>query len=218
MLRLIKPFVRLLAIAMVLPVYAIYALSVAILGAERVFPGWSQAFSLLPGVSGQWLRRAFYGLTLPRCGQESVVSFGSVFSHPTAEIGDRAYIGLYCCLGDIVLEEDVLIASQVSIMNGCKQHGIERLDIPVREQPGEWPKVTIGRDSWIGERAVVMADVGRHCVVGAGSVVTKPVPDYAIVLGVPARIVDWRGPRPGVASSISSSLLTEELQTLAERA
>jgi serine acetyltransferase len=44
-----------------------------------------------------------------------------------------------------------------------------------------------------------MADVGAHCVVGAGSVVTRPVPDYAIVVGSPARIVAWRtekGPVP----------------------
>ena len=63
---------------------------------------------------------------------------------------------------------------------------------PVREQPGEWPRVTIGRDTWIGDRAVVMADVGEHCVVGAGAVVTRPVPDYAIVVGSPARVVGWR--------------------------
>ena len=52
----------------------------------------------------------------------------------------------------------------------------------------------IGRDSWIGDRAVVMADVGRHCVVAAGAVVTKPVPDFAVVVGVPARVVRSRKP------------------------
>ena len=52
--------------------------------------------------------------------------------------------------------------------------------------------MTIGRDTWIGDRAVIMCDVGEHCVVGAGSVVTKPVPDYAIVVGSPARVVGSR--------------------------
>ena len=37
-----------------------------------------------------------------------------------------------------------------------------------------------------------MADVGKHCVIGAGSVVTKPIPDYAIAVGVPARVIDYR--------------------------
>ena len=47
------------------------------------------------------------------------------------------------------------------------QHGIERLDVPIREQPGTWARVAIGRDSWVGDRAVVLADVGCHCVIGA---------------------------------------------------
>jgi acetyltransferase-like isoleucine patch superfamily enzyme len=115
-----------------------------------------------------------------------------VFSHATVEIGPNAYVGVYCCIGDVTLEEDVLVGSHVSITNGSRQHGIERLDIPVREQPGEWPRVTIGLDSWIGDRAVVMADVGRHCVVGAGAVVTKPVADYAIVAGIPAKVIGYR--------------------------
>lgn len=217
MLQILKSAAHIMAIAVVLPAYGLYAIGAAVLGRDRIFPGFSQAFCLLPGLSGQWLRRAFYRLVLPRCGEGSVVSFGTVFSNPTAEIGAHAYIGLYCCLGDVVIEDDVLIASQVSVMNGCKQHGIDRLDIPVREQPGEWPKITIGRDSWIGERATVMANVGRHCVVGAGSVVTKEVPDYAIVIGVPARIVDWRGPQGNAALS-SRSIPAEDSPALAKRA
>jgi len=38
----------------------------------------------------------------------------------------------------------------------------------MREQPGARPRISIGQDSWIGERAVVMADAGRGCVIGAG--------------------------------------------------
>ena len=126
-------------------------------------------------------------------GPDAVVSFGVLFSNPATTIGRSAYIGPYGVIGEVSIGDDVLIGSQVSIMNGAKQHGIERLDIPVREQPGEWPRITIGKDTWIGDRAIVMADIGEHCVVGAGSVVTKPVPDYAIVVGNPARVVGSRG-------------------------
>jgi acetyltransferase-like isoleucine patch superfamily enzyme len=86
----------------------------------------------------------------------------------------------------------VLLGSRVSIVNGGSQHGIDRLDIPIRDQPGVFPRVTIGRDTWIGEGATVLADVGSHCVIGAGSLVTRPIPDYAIAVGVPAKVVRFR--------------------------
>lgn len=196
MKQLLKGVLDLVALALVMPAYLAYCLGRIFLGSEKAFPGWSQAFSLLPGLTGVTLRRAFYRLVLPRCGRDCCISFGTTISHPTAEIGRYAYIGLNCSLGDVTLEDDVLISSNVSVLNGGKQHGIERLDIPVREQPGEYPRITIGQDSWIGDRAVVLADVGRHCVIGSGAVVTRPIPDYAIALGVPARVVGYRPAAP----------------------
>jgi len=192
MKRFLKAVLNVLATLLALPAFAFYLLAKLLLGADKAFPGWSQAFSMLPGLTGVYLRRAFYKLVLPRCGDDCCMSFGTVFSHPMAEVGNRAFIGLYCVLGDVTLEDDVLLGSQVSIMNGGGQHGIDRLDIPIREQPGVLTRVTIGKDSWIGERAVVLADVGKHCVIAAGAVVTKPVPDFAIVAGVPAKVIKFR--------------------------
>ena len=169
-----------------------YWISGLLLGNTKAFPGWSQVFSLFPGTAGAYLRRAFYWWVLPHVGKDTWVSFGTVFSHPTAQIGDKVYIGVGCMIGDVTLEDDVLIGSHVSIINGNRQHGTERLDIPVREQQGVYPRVTIGRDVWIGDRSIVMANVGNHAVVGAGSVVTKPVSDYAIVVGNPARVIGSR--------------------------
>lgn len=179
------------AAAVVIPV-VVYRVHARLAGVERAFPGWSQLFSLLPGLVGVYLRRAFYRMVLPTCGRDVCISFGTVFSHPTASIGNRVYLGVGCMIGDVTLEDDALVGSHVSIINGRRQHGIERLDIPVREQPGEYPRVVIGEDSWIGDRAIVTADLGKHCVVGAGSVVTKAVPDFAIVVGNPARIKGFR--------------------------
>src|SRR5438309_361982 len=181
-----------LALVLVLPAYLFYLLAALVAGKEQAFPGWSQAFSLLPGTSGVYLRRAFYRLVLSRCASGSWIGFGSVFSHSTASVGKNVYVGLYCCLGDVTLEDDVLLGSHVSVMNGGGQHGIDRLDVPIREQPGVWPRVTVGRDTWVGDRAVVAADVGKHCVIGAGSVVTRPIPDYAIAVGVPAKVIRYR--------------------------
>lgn len=206
MKRALKSLANGLALLLVLPAAAMYGLGSLLFGGGKAFPGWSHAFSLFPGLTGAYLRRAFYRLVLPRCGEDSFISFGSIFSHPTAEVGARVYVGPCCCLGDVTLEEDVLLGAHVSIMNGSAQHGIERLDIPIREQPGVWPRVTIGADSWIGDRAIVMADVGKHCVIGAGSVVTKPIPDCAIAVGVPAKVVRYRGDnepaqRPALAAT-----------------
>jgi virginiamycin A acetyltransferase len=192
MKRVLKAVANGVALAVVLPSFVAFRLASLLLGRDKAFPGWSQTFSLFPGLLGVYLRRAFYHLVLPRCAADACLSFGTVFSHPTAEVGKSVYVGLGCCLGDVTLEDDVLLGSHVSVMNGGSQHGIERLDVPIREQPGSWPRVTIGRDSWIGDRAVVLANVGKHCVVGAGSVVTKPLPDYAIAVGVPAKVVRYR--------------------------
>jgi acetyltransferase-like isoleucine patch superfamily enzyme len=164
----------------------------AVLGQASVFPGFSQLFGVVPGLVGQYLRWAFYRLVLPECGADACISFGTVFSHATARVGRKAYVGIYCVLGDVTLEEDVLVGSRVSIINGNKQHGTSRPDVPIREQTGEWPHVTIGCDTWIGDGAIVMADVGRHCVIGAGSLVTRQVPDFAVAVGNPAKVVRYR--------------------------
>jgi len=198
MKALLKSLADGLALLLVLLPAACYGVHACVAGRRRAFPGWSQAFALLPGTCGAYLRRAFYRLVLARCGRDACISFGTVLSHPATSIGRAAYVGAYCCLGEVTLEDDVLLSSGVSVTNGSAQHGTQRLDVPMREQPGAWPRITIGRDSWIGERAVVMADVGCGCVIGAGAVVTHPVPDYAVAVGVPARVVRYRRTDDGV--------------------
>lgn len=206
MRRLLKAIADGSALLLVLPGLLIYRLIGPILGPERAFQGWSQMASLFPGLSGVYLRRAFYCRVFPHCAKDCWIGFGTIFSHPSAAIGRSVYVGPFCCLGAVVLEDDVLLGSHVSVMNGGRQHGIERLDIPIREQPGDWPQVTIGQDSWIGDRSTILANVGRHCVIGAGSVVTRPIPDYAVAVGVPAKILRFRkapesGSRPALPAA-----------------
>lgn len=203
MKTLVKALANGVATALVTPAVGCFRLGALLLGRERAFPGWSQAFALIPGLTGVYLRRAFYRFVLPRCGEGVCLNFGTVLSHPTAAIGCNAYVGHYCVVGDVTLEDDVLLGSQVSVINGGGQHGIERLDVPIREQPGKRPRIAIGRDTWIGDRALVLADVGKHCVIGAGAVVTKPIPDYAIAVGVPARVVRYRNQPDETALAVS---------------
>ena len=188
----LKRTIHVLAFAWVAPFWLCYLLHQKLMGPERALPGWSHAFSLLPGITGVYLRRAFYRLVLNRVADDVVVEFGTIFSHPDTELGRSAYLGAYCVVGNAKIGNDVLIGSGVSLLNGARQHGIARLDIPIREQPGEWPQLSIGEDSWLGDRAVVMADIGKHCIIGAAAVVTKAIPDYAIAVGNPATILRFR--------------------------
>ncbi|MCC7419588.1 MAG: hypothetical protein IT428_04870, partial [Planctomycetaceae bacterium] len=81
-----------------LPLVAVYRVESVLLGVDRVFPGWSQLVSLIPGLYGLYMRRAFYRFTLDACGANATIGFGSLFSHPTARLGANVYVGNYCML------------------------------------------------------------------------------------------------------------------------
>lgn len=186
-----KIMLRMLALLCVAPALSCYLIH-RLVAKESAIVAWSQALANVPGTTGVYFRHAFYRFALDKCDHDAFVGFGTIFSSANASLGQTAYVGNYCSVGNVCIEKDVLIASHVSIMNGTQQHLIDRLDIPVREQIGRFPPITIGEDSWIGERATVAANVGRHCVIGAGSVVLNDIPDYAIAVGCPAKIIKDR--------------------------
>jgi virginiamycin A acetyltransferase len=152
----------------------------------------TQLLSLLPGICGDYVRRAFLSWTIRECHPSATVSFGSIFSKTAARIGENAYVGPYCSLGSVTVERDALIATGVHVLSGGRIHGTEDADLPIREQTGKVEHVTIGEGAWIGAGAVVMADVGRASIVGAGAVVTRPIPERVIAAGVPARVIRSR--------------------------
>lgn len=86
-----------------------------------------------------------------------------------------------------------MMGPDVVILSGG--HVFDRTDIPMRLQGGKKSRPTvIGDDVWIGTRAIIMPGVriGSGVIIGAGAVVTKDVPDYAIVGGVPAKVLRYR--------------------------
>jgi acetyltransferase-like isoleucine patch superfamily enzyme len=187
----LKGLARGLARLLILPAIGSYRVRRAFLG-DQAFRASSQWLSRLPGVAGDYLRAAFYAATLEQFGRDVRVEFGTIFSTPTARVGDHVYVGAYCVIGNVDIGADVLLGSGVHLLSGQGQHGIEDLDRPIRLQPGEFSRIRIGQDTWIGNAAVVMAHVGRQCVIGAGSVVTKDVPDLSIAAGNPARVLRSR--------------------------
>lgn len=192
----IKSFARFLSSLVILPFWLIYRMAAIVLGKDRALEDASQWLSLLPGLLGQYLRRAFLQRVLAHCHPTAVVEFGTLFSQTGAQLDENVYVGPRCSLGLVHLEKDVLLAGNVQIPSGGMTHYFDDPDKPIREQGGERRLVRIGAGAWIGTSAVVLADVGAGTVVAAGSVVTKPLPPNVIAAGVPARVVRQRLPQP----------------------
>ena len=191
-----KAILNALATACVLPALLIYWMSAAIIGKDRALEGSSQLFAPLPGLPGVFLRRAFLMRVLARCHSSAEIGFGTLFSQTGAILDEDVYVGPRCHLGWVHLERDVLLAAGVHIPSGGQTHAFVDPAAPIREQGGERKLVTIGAGAWIGSAAIILADVGRGTIVGAGSVVTKPLPDNVIAAGVPAKILRARFPVP----------------------
>jgi len=153
---------------------------------ERVFMACSEFLSLMPGSVGNLARKAFYGRTIHHCARRAYLSFGTLLVTRAAAVGERTFVGPYCVIGAARLGRGVRLGSRVSIMSGRHQHGSSSTGV-VNEEFSHHGCVTVGDGTWIGEGAIVMADVGRDCIVGAGAVVIREVPDGTTVVGNPAR-------------------------------
>jgi acetyltransferase-like isoleucine patch superfamily enzyme len=153
----------------------------------------AHSLATVPGVIGDYLRIAYYRLTLRDCSLFSRISFGSFFVHPETRIAPGVYIGSYCILGKCSIGERTQIASAVQILSGRHQHARDESGQIGGSEAGRIVEVQIGSDCWIGAAAIVMADVGDGSTVGAGSVVTRSVPPGVVAAGNPARILKPAG-------------------------
>jgi len=190
----LKAIIRCVAILLVLPLLASHFLLSLISSPDRSLESHSQCLSLFPGTTGSYLRVAFYRFALQHCAASATISFGTLFSKVGARIEENVYIGPRCCLGLVTLQRDVLLGPGVQIPSGPQTHGIARLDVPIRSQPGSPQRITIGRDSWIGAASIVLASIADQTIIGAGSIVTKPTGPRVIAVGNPATPLAERKP------------------------
>jgi virginiamycin A acetyltransferase len=154
---------------------------------KLVYTLFAHSCALVPGFAGDFLRSAYYRLTLREFHMSSRVSFGSFFAHPEAQVGARVYVGGYCILGKVDIGEGTQIASSVQILSGQHQH--IRDSHGSVHHGGEFVTVGIGHDCWIGAGSIVMANVGARTTIGAGSIVTRAIPADAVAVGNPARVI-----------------------------
>ena len=154
---------------------------------EAPFVFFAQCLALIPGLPGDYLRVGYYRLTLESFSPSARIQFGSFFGHTQVIVAPKVYIGSYCELGRVALGERTHVASGVQIPSGRRQHGRNALGQLEGAEQGEFSRVRIGPDCWIGAGAIVMADLGAEVTIGAGAVVTKAMPDGVTAVGVPAR-------------------------------
>jgi acetyltransferase-like isoleucine patch superfamily enzyme len=166
---------------------------------DMAFRTGSELLSLIPYVFGVVVRAEFYRFALRRCGRNVVIEFGAIFIYRDVSIGDNVLIGRHNVIHHCDFGNYVLTGEHCVFLSGSRQHTIDRTDIPMALQSGRRKRIALGDDCWIGAHAVVMEDVGRGAVVGAGAIVTKPVEELMIVAGNPARPIRRRGePAPAI--------------------
>ena len=183
---IVKATVFAICVALVSPLIALAWIEKHALRGEVVFLLFAQLLAIAPGLPGSYLRGAYYFGTLDGCSWETHVGFGSLFTHRGGALGARASMGSYCIIGHARIGDEVMMGSRVSVPSGRRQHFDDAGQVTA---DARYETVAIGARSWIGEGAIIMADVGAACIVSSGAVVTKEMPDRCIIGGNPARLI-----------------------------
>jgi acetyltransferase-like isoleucine patch superfamily enzyme len=155
---------------------------------------------------GSWLcfpPAALFGEQAIRIGADTLIgpyvslSAGMVpgqqlLSDAIVTIGDRCLIGRHSSIVGhfgIVIEDDVFFGPNVYVTD--QNHSVRDPSQPIGRQSEPEAPVVIGRGSWLGANVVVVPGVtiGQHVAVGAGSIVTRDLPDHTVAVGSPARVV-----------------------------
>ena len=107
-------------------------------------------------------------------------------------IGEYVTVGEKCIFNvfsDIVIEDNVLMADKINFITN--EHSYTNVNIPINSSHVSAKPIFIGCETWIGINVTILAGttLGKHCVIGANSVVKGVFPDYCVIAGCPARII-----------------------------
>ncbi|MDT0606242.1 acyltransferase [Croceitalea rosinachiae] len=129
---------------------------------------------------------------LKKSGKKIRVKKGAEISL-NSTIGNNTELGTRCMIqANVYIGDDVIMGPDVKIYS--RNHKYSNLEIPIRLQGKDYFKTFIGNDVWLGANVIVTAGckVGNHVIVAAGAVITKDIPDFAVVGGVPAKVIKFR--------------------------
>ncbi len=179
---------------------------------------WVALFGWIPTPLGIALRNLAWRFCFKRCGSARFAAGISFAGMGGMSFGSGVRIGRLCVVtaqgGSLALGDRAALSPGVhlsadggSIAIGAKtaigpgtvvrasNHKFDDRGVPIMDQGHVPGRIVIEDDVWIGANCVVTPDVviGHGAVVGAGAVVTRDVPPFAVVGGVPARIIGWRG-------------------------
>lgn len=125
-------------------------------------------------------------------GSQSLIEDFSTINNEVGNviIGDGTLIGLSnVIIGPVIIGNGVILAQNI-VVSGLN-HGYEDINISPSKQAVKTKQIIINDDVWIGANSVITAGVtiGKHAVIGAGSVVVKDIPPYTIAVGNPAKVI-----------------------------
>ena len=186
---------------------------------EELFAWIEMLFRFLPGRLGEGVRRVWFKRRFRTSGKmscsagcefsgaasisfEGVVGIGAngFFSARGGliRIGNNSFFNRDVHInadvgGQIIIGDNCLIGPKVVMRTA--NHRFEIKEVNIREQGHQIADIVIEDDCWIGANAVILGGVhiGRGSIIGAGAVVTKDIPSMAIAVGVPAKVLKYRG-------------------------
>lgn len=191
-----KKFVKRLILGvfwlLVLPSGVVSRLEHQLFRSSQLFEFFSQWYAIHPGLPGRLARACFYQQTLRRAYLDLDIGFASSISKIQTTVGRGVLITGHTTVGYAEIGDGAVIANHVSVLSGRYQHNFTDPTQDILAGNDSFSKVQIGAGSFIGENSVVMADIGPRTIVGAGSVVVKPLPGCVVAVGNPARVVKQR--------------------------
>lgn len=141
----------------------------------------------------------YYIKNFKSSGDDIYIGQNCIFTQEHISVGNHVYIGAGCVFqsvhGEIIIGNHVMFGPGVHIHGGNhKTSVIGKYMDQVTKEPGSDGRVLIEDDVWIGSNAIILngVHVGEGAVIGAGSVVTKDVEPYSVVVGNPARKIKRR--------------------------